>query len=61
VFDITDRTSFEGVQRWLNEIEKYTDPSIKILLVGNKSDLNERRQVETREAKIEGTQFYIFS
>jgi GTPase SAR1 family protein len=40
VFDITDQTSFEGVQRWLNEIEKYTDSSIKILLVGNKSDLN---------------------
>lgn len=52
VFDITDRLSYEGVQGWLTEIEKYTDPSIKILLVGNKSDLNERRQVSSVEAKI---------
>lgn len=25
VYDITDRSSFEGVQNWLNEINKYAD------------------------------------
>lgn len=40
VYDITDRTSFQGVQGWLAEIDKYADPDIKKLVVGNKIDLN---------------------
>ena len=50
IYDITDATSFEGVQGWLGEIDKYTDPSVMKILVGNKTDLNERRQVPSSEA-----------
>jgi Ras-related protein Rab-1A len=51
VYDITDRDSFDNVKQWLNEIDRYACENVNMLLVGNKSDLDSKRQVETDEAK----------
>ena len=51
VYDITDRESFDNVKQWLNEIDRYACENVNKLLVGNKSDLEAKRQVETEEAK----------
>ncbi|KAG1136514.1 hypothetical protein G6F37_011726 [Rhizopus arrhizus] len=53
VYDITSRSSFENVRRyWLEEIRKYADPNVVIMLVGNKADLSESsREVETEEGR----------
>ncbi|KAK6508728.1 Ras- protein Rab-11A [Arthrobotrys conoides] len=51
VYDISRRESFEGVDRWLKEVKDRADPNILMMLVGNKSDLNQRREVPTEEAK----------
>lgn len=51
VFDITNRRSYNRVHHWYSEIKNNTNnPEIKILLVGNKTDLEEKRQVSTYEA-----------
>lgn len=40
VYDVSDRTSFEHVRMWVQEIEKYAaQGETSILLVGNKCDL----------------------
>jgi hypothetical protein len=52
VYDITDRESFENVKTWLNEIDRYACENVNKLLVGNKSDLDSKRQVEFAEAKV---------
>ena len=39
VYDLTDRESFSHVQRWLQEIDKYTDQNTLKYIVGNKNDL----------------------
>ena len=49
VYDITERTTFENLDRWLNEIRTHADQQIVILLVGNKSDLARNRQVSYLE------------
>mmetsp|Transcript_24794 Transcript_24794/g.17499 ORF Transcript_24794/g.17499 Transcript_24794/m.17499 type:complete len:82 (+) Transcript_24794:254-499(+) len=49
VYDITERTTFENLDRWLNEIRTHADQKIVILLVGNKSDLQQNRQVSYEE------------
>ena len=51
VYDITDKNSFESIQSWIKEIEQYADEQISMILIGNKSDLDERRQVSYEEAK----------
>jgi Ras-related protein Rab-1A len=51
VFDVTDQESFNNVKQWLNEIDRYANESVNKLLVGNKSDLTEKRVVEYNTAK----------
>ena len=43
VFDITDITSFEGAKKWINEVNQNVKDA-SIILVGNKSDLEENRK-----------------
>ena len=38
VYDVTNQESFDHVQDWLAEVEKYASPGTAKLLVGNKSD-----------------------
>ena len=49
VYDVTDRQSFEDVHKWMNEIKNYAASNVKLVLVGNKSDLVESRQVSIDE------------
>jgi len=48
-YDITRRETFEHVSDWLDDCRKYSNPNIIIMLVGNKSDLEAKRQVTTDE------------
>jgi len=48
---VTDRTSYDHVRHWLEEIEKYVDARTKKYIVGNKCDLEEKRQVSREEAE----------
>ena len=51
VFDLTDRSSFEKISNWVEEIKHNSPKSVKLLLVGNKCDLKEERKVSESEAK----------
>eukprot|EP00267_Zea_mays_P053229 XP_020406342.1 ras-related protein Rab11D [Zea mays] len=51
VYDITRRQSFDHIPRWLDELRAHADKNIVIMLVGNKSDLEEQRAVSTEDAK----------
>jgi small GTP-binding protein len=45
VFDLTNPFSFENLHLWIHEIKANVRPEIPILLVGNKSDLIDKRAV----------------
>merc|ERR1712217_340316 len=51
VYDTTDRESFNHVDDWLDEVNRYVNESTCKVLVGNKCDLTTERQVPTEEAK----------
>ncbi|KAK7023613.1 Rab subfamily of small GTPases, partial [Halocaridina rubra] len=51
VYDITKRSSFLSVQRWMDEVRRYTHPQVAIILIGNKCDLETLREVEFEEAE----------
>uniref|UniRef100_V9L6K7 Ras-related protein Rab-43 n=1 Tax=Callorhinchus milii TaxID=7868 RepID=V9L6K7_CALMI len=50
-YDISKRTSFESVPRWIEDVRKYAGSNIVQLLIGNKSDLCSLRAVQLPEAQ----------
>ncbi|XP_075480981.1 ras-related protein RABA5a-like [Primulina tabacum] len=51
VYDISRRQTFESIGRWLNELHTHSDMNVVTILVGNKSDLKDAREVKTAEGK----------
>lgn len=49
VFDVTNRVSFEHVDKWLREIKDNGDTTSSVILVGNKIDLAQNRVISTGE------------
>ncbi|XP_078272663.1 ras-related protein Rab-19-like isoform X1 [Rhinoraja longicauda] len=49
-YDITKQSSFNSVPHWVNEIQRYGAANVVQLLIGNKADLGERREVPFEEA-----------
>ena len=52
VYDITSKNSFENIDKWLIEMKKTADENIKIILIGNKCDLIDKREVKEDDGKI---------
>jgi len=50
IFDLTDKESFRNIKIWLHEVDKYSSDNVNKILIGNKSDLIDRRRVTFEEA-----------
>lgn len=59
VYDITDKESFKNIDNWMNEVEKHASDNVSRILVGNKCDMDESRQVSTDEGKELADQYNI--
>eukprot|EP01121_Diplochlamys_sp_Union-15-3_P012534 TRINITY_DN3768_c0_g1_i1.p1 TRINITY_DN3768_c0_g1~~TRINITY_DN3768_c0_g1_i1.p1 ORF type:complete len:203 (+),score=31.93 TRINITY_DN3768_c0_g1_i1:80-688(+) len=42
VYDVTDQRSFDKLPYWIDEIKRLCQPHIKIIIIGNKSDMASR-------------------
>ena len=51
VYDITRRDTFDHLASWLDDARAHANPSMTIMLIGNKSDLGHRRAVSTEEGE----------
>ena len=49
VYDITNRKSFSNIKLWLDDIQKQCPQTTFLVLVGNKIDLEEQRQISYEE------------
>ena len=45
VYDITRKNTFETVNKWVSDITAAADKKITLILIGNKNDLEDQRQV----------------
>ncbi|WFD18257.1 GTP-binding protein of the rab/ypt [Malassezia caprae] len=61
VYDITEKDSLENAKSWIRELQRHADSNIIIVLVGNKLDLADTREIPTEEgekyAETEGLLF----
>ena len=51
IYDITNRNTFDNVKKWVNSIKEEVTSKVVIILVGNKIDLDKKRQVQTDEGE----------
>ena len=51
VYDITNRETFDEVSKWLTDIKESNPYNTNIILIGNKLDLEDYRQVSYEEGK----------
>jgi small GTP-binding protein len=49
LFDLTDRGSFDNLTDWVNDLKNNCDEYITIIIVGNKNDMEDKRQVSQNE------------
>ena len=51
VYDITSRETFEKASHWIEDFKSQSPKTISMILVGNKCDLNDKRQVTIEEGR----------
>ena len=51
VYSLDNKDSFKNLEVWLNELKVNSNPDVKIFLIGNKSDLENKREVSNSEAE----------
>lgn len=63
VYSIDSEESFSNIEKWLNDIKSQSNPNIKIFLIGNKADLEDKRQVtkENGETFFKQNQLSFFT
>lgn len=53
-----DRASFLNTSKWIEDVRTERGNDVIIVLVGNKTDLSERRQVSPEEGEEKATKVY---
>ena len=51
IYDITNRDSFKNLENWLSEIEENANKNVLKILIGNKCDLENDREIKTEEGQ----------
>ena len=51
LYDVTDKDSFKNLSNWLIEIEKNANKNVLKVLIGNKTDLEDKRVVTYNQGK----------
>ena len=59
VYDITNYSSFESVDRWINEFRMKSEENSAIILVGNKNDIEEERKVTKEEGEEKAKKYNL--
>ncbi|KAJ3196646.1 Ras- protein Rab-6B [Irineochytrium annulatum] len=59
VYDITNRNSFQNTSKWVDDVRAERGNDVIIVLVGNKTDLSDKRQVSTDEGEKKAKEFNV--
>ena len=59
VYDISRKTTFENVDKWIDELKENATEDVHIMLVGNKTDLEDKREVQTEDVAKKAEQYNV--
>lgn len=59
VYDISNAKSFQNTRKWIEDVRAERGNDVIIVLVGNKTDLNDKRQVTTQQGEDEAKKFNL--
>jgi Ras-related protein Rab-8A len=51
VYDITNEKSFENIKNWIRNIEEHASYDVEKMILGNKCDITDRRQVSREKGE----------
>lgn len=57
VYDITSEKSFDSIRNWIRNIEEHASSDVERMLIGNKCDMNDRRQVSRERGEKLGIEY----
>ena len=57
VYDITRKDTFATLEKWVNDLKAASDPKLTMLLIGNKSDLDDKREVSKDQGEEKAKSF----
>ena len=51
VYDITNEKSFDNIKNWIRNIEEHASYDVEKMILGNKCDITDRRQVSREKGE----------
>ena len=57
VYDITRKETFDSIDKWIYDLKSSGDPKIITLLIGNKNDLEDKREVLKEQGEEKAKSF----
>ncbi|XP_064624276.1 ras-related protein Rab-10-like isoform X3 [Lineus longissimus] len=52
VYDITNAKSFDNISKWLRNIEEHANEDVERMILGNKCDIEDKRQVSRERGTV---------
>ena len=52
VYDISNRTTYDNIKTWVEDCKRLSPKAVLMILIGNKTDLEEKREVSYDEGSI---------
>lgn len=57
VYDITSKITFDSIDKWIQDLNLFGDKNMTLLLIGNKSDLENKREVKKEDGEEKAKAF----
>ncbi|CAF3979288.1 unnamed protein product, partial [Rotaria sp. Silwood1] len=51
VYDITSEKSFDNIKNWIRNIQEHASAEVERMLIGNKCDMQDKRQVSREKGE----------
>ena len=51
MYDVTRKSTFTSVERWLSKLQSILENTIPIIIIGNKTDICQEREISTEEGE----------